>query len=186
MILLGISGKRESGKSLLGTFLAKNHNWVKWSLADNLKHRAMQDFKLKPHQLWGTDKEVATSYTRTDGSPFTARDILIRMGTFYRSIDRLFWCKQFDARIGDKVVIDDIRFINEIRYFKSEYDGHFVRLHRSQEAIGKAALDDLSETELDNYRDWDFELTAERNNVPADLEKLAEYIDTELSMRNVR
>lgn len=176
MILLGISGKRESGKSLLASFLEHYHGWARFSLADELKKEVMRDWKLTPAQLWGKEKETPTQYKRTDGSPLTARDIMIRHGIYKRSIDPLYFCKRFESGIGDKIVCDDIRFLNEINYFKSHFGAKFVRIERSQEAIGKAALDDLSETELDTFKDWDILLPAERNVISDDLKSFASYI----------
>jgi phosphomevalonate kinase len=185
MQLLCISGKRESGKSLLASYLEHYHGWARFSLADDLKRRALKDFNLTTKQLWGNEKESPTQYIRTDGSNYTARDILIRMGTFYRSIDKLFWCKQFDPRIGDKIVIDDLRFLNEIKYFTENYEAKAVRLNRSQEAIGKAALDDLSETEMDSYKDYDWVLPEDENKSPADLQRYAEYLNIHFERANL-
>jgi phosphomevalonate kinase len=177
MQLLCISGKRESGKSLLASYLEHYHGWARFSLADDLKRRCLKDFGLTTKQLWGNEKELPTQYIRTDANPLTARDIMIRMGIFYRSVDSLYWCKQFDPRIGDKIVIDDLRFLNEIKYFTENYKAKAVRLNRSQDAIGKAALDDLSETEMDNYQHWDWVLPEDENKSPADLQRYAEYLD---------
>ncbi len=177
MNLICISGKRESGKSLLASYLEHNHNFERFSLADALKKRVMADFNLRPAQLWGNEKESPTQYKRTDGSMYTGRDILIRMGTFYRSIDTLFWCKQFDSKIGDNIVIDDVRFKNEVAYFKQNYNAKFVRLERFQELCPhKRALDDLSEQDLDSFCDWDFKLLPECNKTPEDLRDFARYI----------
>lgn len=177
-VILGISGKRESGKSLLASYLEHYHGWVRFSLADELKKKCMADFKLLPNQLWGKEKETPTGYRRTNGSNWTARDILIRVGEVYRSVDQLFWCRKFDPRIGDFIVCDDIRFENEVRYFKSTYQTKFVRLERYQELCPhKAALDDYSEQDLDKFKDWDFKLNADLNKTAADLKQYAEYLD---------
>lgn len=183
MILLGISGKRESGKSLL----AKNlevYGFKRLSLANPLKEMCKDLYGLTDEQVYGQHKESPTRYKRTDGSFYTPRDILIREGCLKRSIDPLFWCKKLRKEInilhdlgGDKFVIDDVRFLNEVDYFMCE-EALFVRIERNQAAIGKAALDDLSETELDSYKDWDFKLEATFNRVPADLEKFSEYLVT--------
>jgi hypothetical protein len=178
--IVGISGKRESGKSTLGKFL-EAYGYHRLSLASPLKEMCMRDFRLTREQVYGKQKEVPTGFRRTDGSWYTPRDILIRVGSLYRSIDKDFWCRKLDEEImnsmENKYVIDDIRFTNEIEYFK-KLGGKFVRLERSEEAIGKAALDDLSETELDGYQDWDAKLPAVSNLVPADLERFAEFIVT--------
>jgi hypothetical protein len=56
----------------------------------------------------------------------TPRDVLIASGTFLRSLDEDVFCKALYARIRnieDKsnavVVIDDLRFDNEVRWLKS-------------------------------------------------------------------
>ena len=177
--IVGISGKRGSGKSLLANYLEEK-GFEKLSLADWLKREAMSKFRLTSAQVFGNEKETPTQYTRTDGSPLTARDILIRTGIFYRSIDPLYFCVKIQQfmRDGGFYVIDDIRFLNEVQFFKRHYGAKFVRIERAQELnVYKAALDDLSETELDTFKDWDWRLPAELNQVPADLERFAEVIN---------
>lgn len=177
--IVGISGVRGAGKSLLGNYL-EELGFEKLSLADWLKREAMSKFSLRSSQVYGNEKEVPTQYVRTDGSPLTGRDILIRMGVFYRSVDPLFFCKKMDQFMqnGRSYVIDDIRFNNEIQYFKSHYGARFARIERAQELnVYKAALDDASETELNAYLDWDWKLEAAYNQTPADLERFASVIN---------
>lgn len=181
MILLGISGKRESGKSLLASYLEHYHGFTRFSLADELKKQVMRDWNLLPSQLWGKEKESPTQYKRENGYPLSGRDIMIREGVYRRSIDQLYYCKKFDPGIGDKIVIDDIRFKNELDFFKNNYGAKFVRLNRSEEAIGKRALDDLSETEMDSYTAWDWVLPQERNIDAKDLEGFASYLAQHLA-----
>ncbi len=183
--LIGISGKRETGKSSLAKALVKNHGFIRLSLADPLKLMCQELYGLTNEQLFGTEKETPTKYRRTDGSYFTPRDILIREGCLKRSIDPFFWCKQLHEQLenysmdstASNFVIDDIRFVNEIHYF-NKLGAKFVRLERSQRAIGKAALDDLSECELDSYKDWDSILLEDFNRDLEDLKRFAEYLVT--------
>lgn len=185
MVILGISGKRESGKTSLANFLEQDHGFTRVSLANPLKEMCRDLYNLTDEQLYGTEKEVPTKYKRTDGSPLTARDILIREGCLKRSIDPLFWCKKLHDQIRflatDKTrslfVIDDIRFLNEIKYLKG-IGTKFVRLERRQSAIGKAALDDLSETELDTYDEWDAVLLEDFNRDLEDLRRFSSYLVT--------
>ncbi len=176
--VIAISGKRGSGKTLLSKNFEK-YGFIRLSLAGELKQRCITDFGLTNEQVNGVFKESPTQYRRTDGSFFTPRDIMIRMGTFYRSIDKDFWLKQLDYSIKnyDRVVIDDIRFTNEIEFLKKWHNVKFVRIERFQELNPyKAALDDLSENELDSFKEWDYYLSPQCNRVPEDLEKYAEYI----------
>lgn len=175
MKIIGISGKRESGKSTLAKYL-EEYSYKRTSLANPLKEMCKTLYGLNDDQVYGCLKESPTQYKRTDGSFYTPRDILIREGCLKRSINPDFWCEKLEHSIYEGLfVIDDIRFLNEINYFK-KLGAKFVRLERSQEAIGKAALDDLSETELDNYKEWDAILPAEFNRDISDLEKFASWL----------
>jgi hypothetical protein len=182
--VLGISGVRGSGKSLLGLHLTK-YGFERISLASWLKQEAVCKFGLTSAQVYGTEKETPTQYVRTDGSPLTGRDILIRMGVFYRSIDPLWFCKKLEEEIkpNGKYVIDDIRFVNEINFFKDLYRAKFVRIERLPELnVYKAALDDLSETELNNQASWDWVLPAELNKTSEDLAMFASVLNASLSI----
>lgn len=175
MKILCVSGKRESGKSLLASRLEHYHGWTRFSLADDLKREVMRAWGLTSTQLWGNQKEAPTTYQRPDGSYFTARDIMIQEGNYRRSIDPLYYCKKFDSSIGDKIVIDDIRFANERIFFRVYHKAKFVRLERE---IGKPGLNDPSETELDSFQEWDWTLRKENNVNASDLQAYASYLDT--------
>lgn len=179
MIFLGISGKRGSGKSTLAKFLEFDHNFATFSLADELKREVMRDWGLKPSMLWGKDKEIPTGYTRRHpiGHPLTARDIMIRHGEYRRGVDELYWVRKFNPELAERIVCDDIRFMNEVRYFKENFGAKFVRIERKPELnVFKGALDDLSENELDGFKDWDFVLPAEENVNENDLKAFAARI----------
>lgn len=177
-MIIGISGVRGSGKSLLAKSLEK-YGYKRVSLAGYLKGFCRDAFGLTEEQVNGNQKETPSGFFRTDGNPLTPRDIMIRTGIFFRSIDPLFFCKKIDTR--HNIVIDDIRFRNEIEYFKA-FGAKFARIERDPGLnIYKAALDDLSETELNDYGKWDYKLEAYLNRVPADLEKFAEHIVADLS-----
>jgi len=182
--IIGISGKRESGKSSLAKFMTE-YGYTRVSLANPLKEMCKALYNLNDEQVYGKDKETPTIYKRSGGEFLTPRDILIREGCLKRSIDPNFWCRllaqsiENDYFFDEKFVIDDIRFLNEITYFK-KFGAKFVRLERSQSSIGKAALDDLSETELDSYKDWDGILLETFNRNLNDLKLFADYVDVHI------
>lgn len=184
MKVLCISGKRGSGKSLLAEFLQINHGFLRLSLANPLKEMCKREYGLTDDQVYGSLKESPTHYRRTDGSFFTPRDIMIREGCLKRSIDPNFWLNKLHQEIllwsnhisncTDKFVIDDIRFTNEINYLTNTFDARCIRIEReAKRNVFKAALDDLSECELDNHTFWDYLLPANKNRTPNDLKKFA-------------
>ncbi len=180
-MIICISGPRGSGKSLLASYLEHYHGFTRFSLADELKREVMRDWKLPVNMLWGKDKEVPTGYKRRQGQDLTARDIMIRHGEYRRSIDELYWCRLFDPKMADNIVIDDLRFKNELNFFK-QYGAKFVRIERLPEHnVFKAALDDQSETELNEIGGWDFILPAASNVTSNDLKEFANEIQQTLT-----
>jgi len=178
MLILGISGKRGTGKSTLANSLRNRAGFEEISLAAPLKEMVRRDLGLTIDQTDGPFKEAPTQYRRTDGSFFTPRDIMIRVGTLYRSFDPQFWVKKAFSNLtdGGLYVVSDVRFANECNAIK-ELGGLLVRIDRSQDLnIFKAALDDLSETELDAWGKWDFKLDARDNKNISDLTRFADSI----------
>lgn len=187
MKVLGISGKRGTGKSLLADYLQRNHGFMRVSLANPLKEMCKREYGLTDDQVYGSLKESPTQYRRTDGSFFTPRDIMIREGCLKRSINPDFWLEKVYFTINvyskhishavDKFVIDDIRFKNEVNWLSTKLNAKFARIERKSALnIYKAAMDDLSESELDTVGDWDFFLSSTKNKTPKDLERFAAYV----------
>jgi len=185
--IVGISGKRGSGKTLLGGILGY-HGFKRVSLAGALKDDAMRLFNIGNEHVNGDLKEVPLE--KLGGH--TPRKMLIDFGLFCRRyssdgaffINRLFNTKIAQMREDDFVVIDDIRFINEAKFVK-QHDGKLIRLERAPELnIYKSDMNDPSETELDDY-DFDLVLSKEKNKTPADLEKFAYVIKDLFPKRNV-
>lgn len=184
MKIICISGKRGSGKSMLAMFLEKN-GYRRLPLARALKDKALIDFDLTEEQVNGVFKESPTTFRDENGKFLTPRDIMIRLGAFYRSIDPLYWCNKVAYRLEEfndyaptigKFVIDDVRFMNEVKFFKDK-GAKFVRLERDNSLnVFKTELDDPSETELDHYGGWDHFISSKLNKTPSDLERLAESI----------
>lgn len=178
MKILGISGKRGVGKTTLAKFLVRDHGFLRVSLASPLKEMCKRDYGLTDEEVDGPLKESPTKYKYDDaGQYYTSREILILEGNLKRRIDPDFFCKKalhcmMQLGPSSKFVIDDIRFLNELEYFKKE-GTKFVRLERSH---ALPILADLSETELDNYKEWDGLLIKDLNRVPEDLEKFAAFL----------
>ena len=194
MILIGISGKRRSGKSTLGEALRQEYNYFPVSLAAPLKALCQQHFGLTVDQTDGQFKEQPTQFkksvTRDIGFGFvqdverawTPRDIMIHIGKSYRSVDPDFWCKklfeqirtQEQAQLG-KFVITDIRFRNECDWVK-RHGGKLIRLERDEEFTGPN-INDPSEMELDDYEGFDLKIPSSANRTMSDIYTSADLIE---------
>jgi hypothetical protein len=200
MILIGISGKKGSGKDLLATILARKYAFRNAPFAAQLKAGVRRDFGLSLDHTDGSKKEENTRFIRSikppDAGPgdtcvvklWTPRDIMIAYGQFFRQFNPLWWVEEnFKAILNANFVddacgregrytISDVRFKNEKDFIRRE-GGFLVRLNRRQDLnVYQTPSSDISETELDGQKDWDFELPEDRNITPEDLEEAADEI----------
>jgi hypothetical protein len=161
MILVGISGKRGTGKSTLGNILQSHYGFKHLGFAQELKRRIQRDFPLTHEDTDGSRKEL--------GNPliggFTPRELMIEYGNFFRKFDANYWvdaCLE-DALRSPKVVVSDVRYSNEADRIR-DLGGIVVRLERPAELnIYKGVITNASETELDDYELFNLRLPAEKN-----------------------
>ncbi len=145
-IRIGLSGKMSSGKSLVASYLVKNHGFTELSFAARLKQIVREMFDID-----------------VDKKDERARSVLQQFAQHSREIDPLVWVRYIIRRLPDtgNVVISDVRFGNE--FSTLQHIGFtMVRMMMDrptqEEFIAKTypglpliLLDDQSETELDNY-----------------------------------
>lgn len=177
-MLIGISGKRGVGKSLLGSILVAQHDFEEFSFAGALKLHCQATFNLRDPQLYGDEKERPTLYwNEAEQTWWTPRGIMIAVGNFYRSIDPMFWVKTVmsQAKAAERACITDVRFRNEARLVR-DLGGLVVRLERLPEYNPyKGELDDISERDLDDYP-FDVVLRGDKNKDRKDLEIFAKEL----------
>ncbi len=191
-VIVGLSGKRGSGKDALSKKLAPL-GWVRVSFADELKRRVRKDFKLSKEHTDGKLKEQPTKYVNAEGKVLTTRDIMGLCGTYFRAVDPMFWVKQVFKRLDvkskknvvKKLVITDVRFPNEARFLRKN-GAVIVRIERNPKLnIYKKKLKDHTETQLDNYK-FDYKIPMERNVNFADLEREANVVDKKFGNRVIK
>lgn len=179
-LVLGISGKRGTGKSLLCNPYLKARGFEIFAFADPLKEDVRRAYGLTKEHTDGKLKELACP--KIGGK--TPREAMISEGELRRrfSENGLYWVSRLYDRIKNLpkdtlVAISDVRFKNEAAYIR-HFGGYIIRLERDPKLnIYKGQIDDPSETELDDYN-FDKVLTADRNVNPQDLERFAEDLKT--------
>jgi hypothetical protein len=167
-MLIGLSGKKQSGKSSVTSYLCEVFDFHEVLWAYPLKEIIGRD-------LFGLDDEIlyGDSPKREEIIPewgMSGREILQRVGTnlFREHFHPDFWVMVGMRRIteltgrGQHVVVSDCRFPNEIEAIH-KLGGHSARIIRlSQESTDMHP----SETALDNYEHWDYVLPAADGDLP--------------------
>ena len=123
-MLIGIIGKKRSGKDTSGDYLVTNKNFIKYSFANPLKRGAMEMFGFTEDQVFGDAKDIIDPVWGV-----TPRLVLQVLGTElmqyelqkqipeFQTIGRGFWVKRFKQWYANNknldVVICDVRFQHE-------------------------------------------------------------------------
>lgn len=165
MILIGIAGKKRSGKDTVADFLIEKfypNQVIKLGFADEVKTivaRMVQS--VDPRFLTAPTREVQ-KYIEANKQLF--RPLLQWTGTdYFRTVfGEDIWIKKFAQKIlnlGDSTqiaIVTDIRFLNEVNFIK-DAGGFLLKVSRNASAtIGQSTDEHISETQLDSYRDFDY------------------------------
>jgi len=160
MIVIGLSGRRESGKDSTADWLELNSPTLwpgkrvrKFALAGVLKEIAIAMFGVPHACAYGSNALKDTPLPHLPGSP-TVRGVLQRLGHAYRDIWEDVWvAKMFavvDAYRPDVCIITDVRCVNEIAWIRKR-GGKVVRLLRAPHEGDTHT----SETDLDGFSGFD-------------------------------
>lgn len=140
--VIGITGRKFSGKDTLGSFFVKELGYQKIAYADALKDAVKAIFDFNEEQLNGSKKEVIDEFWGK-----TPRQVLQFVGTdLFRNhthelvpnISKDIWCQvvkrkilnKFKENPNAKFVITDARFDNEVNVVR-ELGGTVINLYRN-------------------------------------------------------
>ena len=146
--LLGLLGKKRSGKDTVANYLVSQHGFTRFAFADALKDYLLDiDPPIDGRPLsqiidrWGWEKAKEIPQVRS---------LLQDTGSALRSLDPNFWIdiirEQVDAA-DTPVVISDVRLPNEATWIKDS-GGALWRIHRPET---ESPDDHHTETALDGY-----------------------------------
>lgn len=144
-MLIGIIGKKGSGKDTIAQYLAKEYNFQTYAFAEPLKRSIQKMFDLSDKQLYD-EKYKEEIDPRWGVSP---RELFQKIGTefFQRDIytyfpnlqvqPRLFWVKHFqqwylseiEKNPDLKILVTDVRFLHEFKAIK-ELGGMIFKVER--------------------------------------------------------
>lgn len=168
MELYGFSGKMGTGKNYIAekvfSPLLPKKNTIVMAFADHFKVDACAKLRLDYDKVFGEKddetREKLQKMGTEEGRAKYGKNIWIDV------MDT--WIRVHQERGIERVIITDVRFLNEVEYVKSK-GGKVFRIHApkrnlerlSREAMGDAERIDalkkhVSETELDSYDDFDY------------------------------
>lgn len=153
MRLIGMTGRKRSGKDTVGAYLRMEHGFAVESFACPLKEAVRYIYGWDHRHVDGDLKEVFDPYWQT-----TPRAVLQTFGTeIGRQLDPEVWVKSLKRRLEShqagpggpfSFVITDVRFPNEADVVKA-LGGEIWRVVRP--ALGERTDLHASETGMDDY-----------------------------------
>lgn len=169
-LLIGLSGRKRSGKDTFAARLVADHGFVRVALADPMKDMALAIDPFVAHNFTADAEEDRLGHVR----PIRLSELVERLGweeakglpEVRRTLQRLgteggreilgdtIWIDAAFVRInkllnaGTSVVVTDVRFTNEAEAIVAEL-GHVLRIERA--ALAPSGDLHPSETELDDW-----------------------------------
>ena len=134
-MLIGIIGKKQSGKDTVANYLVQNYKFEQTAFADPLKRVCTELFALD--DIYFHDDQLKEVVVEQWG--MSPRQMLQRVGTdmVRRHLGDLFWVTHLQRRLDKlapftRVVISDVRFVSEAMFIKSR-GGILVRVKRQSD-----------------------------------------------------
>lgn len=159
---IAFSGKMGVGKTTAANLLNNQYKYTKISFAQDLRDCAKVFFDFQDMDFKHPDRKNAPFKSRLRDRiyPWTPREFLIGLGGFVRFYDKEYWLQAVLDDIKEKpkafYALDDLRFTNEADALKKA-GFVLVRINRYEKDNPYGAPQDIpSETDLDNYKGFDY------------------------------
>jgi len=138
--IIGLVGKKRSGKDTFAERLVYTWGWERVAFADPLRQAALALDPIISHWNYGGEVRYNRLSQEVDENGWEVakmipevRRTLQRYGVAIREIDPDFWIKaarRHILRIPGPVVVTDVRFLNEAETITREMGGRLVRIVR--------------------------------------------------------
>ena len=170
MNIIGISGKKGSGKD---TFAKLLQNQLELATCKTVKIDSFAaNLKYCCALISGQPNYVFHNQNMKDNKAcflnLTNRELMQKFGDLTRSLDKDIWIKSLFSKYLDNppeyLIVSDVRFKNEAAHI-NKLGGILIRIESDRVKENYH----ISETELDNYPNFDLEIT---NNKSESLEQL--------------
>jgi dephospho-CoA kinase len=129
-MIIGIIGKKHSGKDTLADYIVSKYKFKKKSFAYPLKKTCSYLFNI-PFHYFENQELKEKMIEEWEMSP---RQIMQKVGTdmFRHQIEDTFWIRHLfhDINVQSNIVITDIRFLNEI-IMVQKYNGILIYIERN-------------------------------------------------------
>jgi hypothetical protein len=152
-MLIGLIGKKSSGKDTFGEYLIQNYSYQKRAFADPLKECCSLLFQI-PFEHFNDESLKETMNRKWNKTP---RQLLQIVGTdlFRNRFDKNFWLLLFEnwflKQENKNIVCTDVRFQNEADLIK-KLGGILIRINRP------LLHTDNHESEQLNIQNYDYEI----------------------------
>lgn len=170
MKIIGISGKKGSGKDTFAQFLKEGleKQLGKTVKVDSFAANLKQCCAILSGQYSCVFYNQNLKDEKANFLSLTNRELMQKFGDLTRSIDKDIWVKSLFNKYLDNppeyLIVPDVRFKNEAEHIK-KLDGILIRI----ESDRVKEDNHISEIELDNYSKFDLEIS---NNKSLTLEEL--------------
>jgi hypothetical protein len=170
MKIIAFSGKSSAGKSTAAGYLSRTYGFHVSSFAARLKDLAATFYPFTYPDLYGSQRNKPyKEYT------WTPREFLVTLGHFCRFFDKDYFVKNLNEDGYTKIAIDDLRFKNEAEALKTR-GATLIRIERYEKYLTTSA--DQSETDLDDYKGFDYTInTVENRSLQAFYDRLEEIME---------
>ena len=167
--LIGLTGYKRTGKSTAAKYLEDKHGFVRHNFKDALVEELKERFP-DLIELLEIHYNLSTPQLFIQKPPLV-RALMVNYGTEVRRKDNPdYWVEEWSSKvyIGDKVVTDDVRFLNEADAIERRH-GIIIRLVRPDITSGGTHK---SETEQNEFK-ADYTIQCE----PGNHQKLYDELD---------